>query len=28
MRGYWRKIRNLFGGREAGELSGRSPHDK
>lgn len=29
MRGYWRKIKNLFGGREAaGELSGKSPRDK
>jgi hypothetical protein len=29
MRGYWRKIKNLFGGREAaGELSGKSPRDQ
>jgi hypothetical protein len=29
MRGYWRKIKNLFGRRETvGELSSKSPHDK
>jgi hypothetical protein len=29
MRGYWRKIRKLFGGREAtGALSSKLPRDK
>jgi hypothetical protein len=29
MRGYWRKIKNLFGGREAtAELSGKPRHDR
>ncbi|MGH6874613.1 MAG: hypothetical protein ACREDW_06320 [Aestuariivirgaceae bacterium] len=28
VRSYWRKIRNLFGGPEAGELSGKPLHDK